>query len=156
MNTIARRLLDQGIELPETGRPMAALLKPTRLLGKSLYVSAQTPKWNNRIIHAGKVGGTLDLATGQDAARLCALNVIAHAREALDGDLGRIAAVAYVRGYVNADPGFHQIAEVVNGASQVFLDVFGEEIGAHCRTAIGAASMPFDATVEVEAEFHLR
>jgi enamine deaminase RidA (YjgF/YER057c/UK114 family) len=101
------------------------------------------------------VGETFGIDDGQKATRLCALNVLAHARAALDGDLDRIAAVAYLRGYVNVTPDFDQIAEVVNGASQVMLDVFGPEVGAHCRTAVGAASMPFNAAAEVEAEFYL-
>ena len=96
------------------------------------------------MVYAGRVGEAFGIEEGQLATRLCALNVLAHARAALDGDLDRVAAVAYLRGYVNVTPDFDQIAEVVNGASQVMLDVFGPEIGAHCRTAVGAASMPFN------------
>lgn len=142
-----------GIELPTASPPMAALLTPTRLLGNRLLVSAQTPKRDGKLIFTGKVGEEHDLAAAQDATRLCALNVLAHARAALDGDLGRVQAVAQVRGYVNVTPDFTMIAEAVNGASKLLLDVFGPEIGAHCRTAVGAANMPFGATAEVEAEF---
>lgn len=156
VNPIETRIAEIGIELPPTQPPMAALLKPTRILGRRLLVSAQLPKSDNRVVYTGKVGDSVDLATAQQATRLCALNVVAHAKEALDGDLGRIEAVANLRGFVNVAPGFHQIAEVVNGASQLILDVFGPEVGAHCRTAVGAASMPFDATAEIEAEFYLR
>lgn len=156
MNAIDLRIQEFGIVLPETQPPMAALLKSTRLLGRRLLISAQLPKLNNRVVYTGKVGDTIDLATAKQATRLCALNIIAHAKEALDGDLGRIEAVARVRGYVNVTPDFHEIAEVVNGASQIFLDIFGPEVGAHCRTAVGAANMPFNATAEVEAEFYLR
>lgn len=156
MNAIDRRMFECGIELPEAQPPMAALLRPTRILGQRLLVSAQTPKLNNRIVYTGRVGEALDLKAGQQATRLCALNVLSHARVALDGDLDRIEAVAYVRGYVNATPDFDQIAEVVNGASELLLEIFGPEAGAHCRTAIGAANMPFNAAAEVEAEFHLR
>lgn len=153
---VEQRMADLGIELPEPQPPMAALLIPVRILGQRLLVSAQLPKLQSRVVYTGRVGETLGLEDGQMATRLCALNVLAHARAALDGDLDRIAAVAYLRGYVNVAPSFDQIAEVVNGASQVMLDVFGPEIGAHCRTAMGAASMPFDAAAEVEAEFYLR
>lgn len=153
MNAIDRRLTERGIVLPDASPPLAALLRPTRLIGNRLLVSAQTPKLDGRIVYTGKVGREFDLATGQLAARLCALNAVAHARAALGGDLGRVEAVAVVRGYVNATADFTEIAEVVNGASQVILDIFGPEIGAHCRTAIGAATMPFGAAAEVEAEF---
>lgn len=155
-NPVEARMAELGIELPEPQPPMAALLTPVRILGQRLLVSAQLPKLQSRVVYTGRVGETLGLEEGQQATRLCALNVLAHARAALDGDLDRVAAVAYLRGYVNVAPSFDQIAEVVNGASQVMLDVFGPEIGAHCRTAVGAASMPFDAAAEVEAEFYLR
>lgn len=153
MNAIDRRLSDKGIVLPEASPPLAALLRPTRLIGSRLLVSAQTPKLDGRVVYTGKVGRDLDLPTAQLAARLCALNVVAHARAALHGDLGRVEAVAVVRGYVNVAPDFIAIAEVVNGASQLIIDIFGAEIGGHCRTAVGAASMPFDAAAEIEAEF---
>ena len=155
MSLIEEQIREIGIELPETQAPVVGLLKPARLLGRRLLISAQLPKRDNCIIYTGKVGDTVDLATAQRATELCALNVLAYAKEALDGDLGRIEAVAMVRGYVNVTPDFHAIADVVNGASQLLLDVFGPVIGAHCRAAIGAASMPFDATAEIEAEFYL-
>lgn len=132
---------------------MAALLTPTRLIGERLMVSAQTPKRDGALVYTGKVGQEHDLATAQDATRLCALNVLAHAKVALGGDLSRVQAVVQVRGYLNVTPDFTTIAEAVNGASKLFLEVFGPEIGAHCRTAVGAANMPFGATAEVEAEF---
>lgn len=151
-----KRIEEIGLELPEAQPPLAALLKPTRILGRRLLVSAQLPKRDNKVVYVGKVGDTVDLATAQEATRLCAMNVIVQAREALDNDLDRIEAVARLRGYVNVAPEFDQIAEVVNGASQLILDVFGHEVGAHCRTAVGAANMPFNATAEVEAEFYLK
>lgn len=156
LGIIDQRISDHNIELPTLSPPMAALLRATRILGPRLLVSAQLPRWDGKLIYTGKVGDQLDLATGQQAARLCALNVIAHCKQALEGDLDRVEAVASVRGYVNASPDFFQIAETVNGASQVILDIFGPEIGAHTRTAVGAASMPFNASLEVEAEFFVR
>ncbi|MEM6890129.1 MAG: RidA family protein [Pseudomonadota bacterium] len=156
MNAIDRRIAECGFELPVLQPPLAALLTPTRLIGRRLIVSAQLPKLNNEVVYKGRLGESVDLETGCAATRLCALNVLAQARAALHGDLGRIEAVVRVRGYVSVTPEFDEIAQVVNGASQVLLDVFGDEIGAHCRTAIGAANMPFGATAEVEAEFYLK
>lgn len=153
LNVIDERLAQLGIELPVAGPPMAALLTPTRLFGDRLLVSAQTPKRDGKLAFIGKVGAEHGLNAAQEATRLCALNVLAHAQVALNGDLGRIQAVAQLRGYVNVTPDFTMIAEAVNGASELFLDVFGPDVGAHCRTAVGAANMPFGATAEVEAEF---
>ena len=156
MNNIDRKLIELGIELPEAAEPMVALLKPARIIADRLLVSAQTPKLNGELIYRGKVGDKFDLSTGQEATRLCALNVIAQANKALGGDLARIRAIISVRGYINVNPNFHEIAETLNGASKLLLDIFGNEIGAHARTAIGAASMPFDVTAEVEAEFWIK
>ena len=156
MNAIDKRIADFGLELPDLHPPLAALLTPTQLLGRRLIVSAQLPKLRNKVVYTGRVGEDIDFETACAATRLCALNVLAQARAALDGDLCRVEAVVQLRGYVSVAPGFDQIAEVVNGASQVILDAFGDEIGAHCRTAVGAANMPFNATAEVEAEFYLR
>ena len=132
---------------------MAALLRPTRLIADRLIVSAQTPKLDGKLQYCGKVGDTFDLAEAQTATRLCMLNVLAHAQEAMLGDLDRVRAVVSVRGYINVTPDFCEIAEALNGASRVLLEIFGEEKGAHTRTAIGAASMPFGVAAEVEAEF---
>ena len=135
--------------------PMAALLIPSRLIGNRLVISAQLPKKDNRLMYKGRLGRDIDLGTGQLAAELCALNILSCAKQALDDDLSRIEAIVSVRGYVNTTPDFHQIAEVLNGASSLFLEVFGPKIGAHCRAAIGASNMPFNASVEVEAEFYV-
>lgn len=132
---------------------MAALLKPTRLIGQRLVVSAQTPKLDGKLAYCGKVGRDFDLETAQKITRLCMLNVLSHAREALDGDLSRVQAVVSVRGYINVTPEYKGIAEALNGASQALLAIFGDEIGSHTRTAMGAASMPFGVAAEVEAEF---
>ena len=153
MNAIDKRLEQLGIALPAATAPMAALLTPTRLIGERLLVSAQTPKRDGGLVYTGKVGEAHDLATAQDATRLCALNVLAQAKVALAGDLSRVRAVVQVRGNLNVTPHIIMLAEAVNGASRLFLDAFGPEIGSHCRTAVGAANMPFGATAEVEAEF---
>ncbi|GAB5511274.1 MAG: RidA family protein [Hyphomicrobiales bacterium] len=153
LNAIDERLAQLGIKLPAAAPPMAALLTPTRLVGDRLLVSAQTPKRDGKLVFTGKVGAEHDLNAAREATRLCALNVLAHARAALDDDLSRIEAVIQLRGYVSVTPEFTMIAEAVNGASELFLDVFGPVVGAHCRTAVGAANMPFGVTAEVEAEF---
>ena len=103
----------------------------------------------------GKLGREFSLEEGQAAARLCTLNVLTQARAALDGDLDRIARVVNVKGYVNAMPDFTAIPDVVNGASELMVEVFGEA-GYHTRTAMGNVVMPFDVALEVEAIFELR
>ena len=152
---IDARLAALGIELPTPPAPRTARILMAKAAGGFLFVSGQLPSWNGELRYAGKVGREFDLKAAQAAARLSALNVLAQARIALGGDLDRIAEVVGLRGYVNVVPEFTQIAQAVNGASELMIDVFGEA-GAHTRTAVGVAMMPYNAAIEVEAQFLLR
>ncbi|AXK83146.1 RidA family protein [Pseudolabrys taiwanensis] len=152
---IDARLRELGIELPSPPPPRTARILMAKIAGGSLYVSGQLPSWNGELRYVGKVGREFTLAEAQAAARLSALNVIAQARGALGGDLDRIAEVTYLRGYVNVTPDFIEIAQSVNGASDLMIEVFGAA-GAHARTAIGVAMMPYNAAIEVEAQFLLK
>jgi enamine deaminase RidA (YjgF/YER057c/UK114 family) len=149
------RLRELGIELPTPPQPRTARILMAKVANGFLFVSGQLPVWDGEIRYVGKVGHDFTLAEGQAAARLSALNVIAHARAAVHGDLDRIAEVTFLRGYVNVADGFAEIAQTVNGASDLMTDVFGDA-GAHARTAIGVAMMPYNAAIEVEAQFLLK
>ena len=152
---IDARLAALGIELPVPPAPRTARILMAKLAGGFLFVSGQLPAWNGELRYIGKVGREFDLAAAQAAARLSALNVLAQARITPGGDLDRIAEVVCLRGYVNVAPEFTEIAQAVNGASDLMIDVFGDA-GAHTRTAVGVAMMPYNAAIEVEAQFLLR
>lgn len=154
MSRIDARLAELGVELPVPPPPRAARILMAKQAGGFLFVSGQLPSWNGELRYVGKVGQEFDLAQAQAAARLSALNVLAHAKAALDGDLDRIADVVFLRGYVNVAPGFFDISQAVNGASDLMAEIFGPA-GAHARTAIGVAMMPYNAAIEVEAQFLL-
>lgn len=151
---IDTRLAELEIELPIPQKTRVAKILPTMIVDRLLYVSGMVPQWNGELRFVGKVGREYTLEEGQAAARLSTLNVLAQARDALDGDLGRITRVVNLKGYVNAMPDFTAISAVVNGASEVMIDLFGEA-GQHTRTALGVAVMPFDVATEVEAIFEL-
>ncbi len=153
-SAIDARLAELGIELPEPQLPRVAKILPALVVDQTLYVSGQVTTWNGELRFIGKVGREFDLEAGREAARLSALNVLAQARQALDGDLDRIARVINLKGYVNAMPDFTDIPAVVNGASELMIDLFGEA-GRHTRTAVGVAVMPFDVAIEVEGIFAL-
>ena len=146
--TIEQRLIDHDIELPEAAAP-AANYVPTVRSGNMLYVSGQVPVWNGGFRHVGKLGADISVEEGQTCARLCGLNVIAQARAAL-GDLDRVARVVKLVGFVNCTPEFSDQPKVVNGASDLMAEVFGDK-GKHARSAVGVASLPFGVAVEVEA-----
>ncbi len=152
MGRIDARLKELGIELPNAAPVRAARIQMAKIAGGFLFVSGQLPSWNGELRYVGKVGRDFDLAEAQMAARLSALNVLAQARAALGGDLDRIVEVVGLRGYVNVAPDFIDISQSVNGASDLMTEIFGAA-GAHTRTAIGVAMMPYNAAIEVEGQF---
>lgn len=152
---IDARLAELGIELPVPPASLGARIRMAKIAGPFLFVSGQLPSWNGELRYVGKVGREFYLPAAQAAARLSALNVLAQARLALDGDLDRIIEVVCLHGYVNVAPGFIEIAQAVNGASDLMIEAFGDA-GAHTRTAVGVAMMPYGVAIEVEAQFLLR
>lgn len=150
---IETRLQELGIELPEASAPVAAYV-PFTSDGSKLYVSGQVTVWNGELRYLGKVGQTLSVAEGKQAARLCGLNLLAQAKAGCDGNLDRIIRVLKLGGFVNCGPDFTEHPAVVNGASELMVDVFGNA-GRHARFAVGVASLPMGVSVEVEAVFEI-
>lgn len=148
------RLQALGIELPAPSTP-GANYAPFVQTGNLLFLTGQLSQWNGERRFIGKLGREFGEEQGQQAARLCALNLIAHLRRAMDGDLGRIVRCVRLTGYVNSTPDFTGQSQVMNGASDVFVEVFGDA-GRHTRIAIGAAALPYDVAVEVEGIFEVR
>ena len=145
---IKARLKELEIELPEVRKPVANFVACVQT-GNLVFVSGQVTFWNGDYMYKGKLGKEISIEDGQKAARVCALNVIAQARAFL-GDLDRVKRIVMVQGFVNAIPEFTDHPKVVNGASDVFVDVFGEA-GKHARFAVGMGSLPFNVAVEVAA-----
>jgi enamine deaminase RidA (YjgF/YER057c/UK114 family) len=115
-----------------------------------VFVAGQICQWNGERRHVGKLGAGIGIDAGRDAARLCALNIIAHLRVACGGDLDRVRRVVQLRGFVNCTPEFTDMPQVVNGASDLMVEVFGD-IGRHARAAVGTNALPGGVAVEVEA-----
>ena len=153
MSRIEARLRELSIELPEPSKPGATYVT-FRDAGGLVFLSGQLCHWNGERRYIGKLGREFGLPEGQAAARLCALNLIAQARAAAGGDLDRVRWVR-VGGFVNSMPDFVQQSQVVNGASDLIVQVFGDR-GRHARTAIGVAVLPYDVAVEVDAVFEVR
>ena len=152
MSAIETRLAELGVTLPDAPAP-AANYVPFVVSGKSVYVSGQVSAGPEGLI-TGKLGADLDVAAGAAAARACALSLIAQAKKAAGGDLDRIARVVKLVGFVNSTPDFGDQPKVINGASDFFVEVFGDK-GRHARSAVSAASLPFGVAVEIEAVFEL-
>lgn len=148
MSTIESRLQDMGITLPEAAAPVANYV-PFQLAGGQVHVSGQISLGPDGLV-TGRLGDDLDLEAGQAAARLCAINLIAQLKKACGGDLSRITQIVKLGGFVNADPAFTDVPKVINGASDLMVEVFGEA-GRHARSAVGVAVLPLNAAVEVDA-----
>ena len=145
------RLAATGIRLPPPPRA-AAQYVPCVRTGNLLYVSGQGPATAEGFV-TGKVGQTLDEAAAKHAARLTGLAILAVVRHEL-GSLDHVTRVVKVLGMVNAAPGFNRTPHVIDGCSELFLEVFGDA-GRHARSAVGVAELPFDIAVEIEAIFEV-
>lgn len=147
------RLAALKLELPNPAAP-AANYVPTVIAGNLLFVAGQITIFNGEVRYLGKLGADVDLETGVKAARLCGLNIISQSRAALGGSLDRIKRCVKVGGFVNCTPDFINHPQVVNGASDLMVEVFGDA-GKHARFAVGAVSLPRGVAVEVDAIFEI-
>lgn len=146
--TPEQRLEKMGITLPKTPVPVANYV-PWRFASPLLYLSGQGPKLPDGSYNVGRLGLTADVSQGYDDARLTGLQLLAVAKAAL-GELSRIEAVIKLLGMVNAEPDFSDHPKVINGCSDLFVEVLGD-VGKHARSAIGVGSLPNRMTVEIEA-----
>ncbi len=150
---ILERMQAHGITLPPPAPAVGAYV-PFVISGNQLFISGQLPLRDGKPSYIGKVGQELTVEDGYNAARLCALNILAQASFALDDDLGRVLRVVKLGGFVNATPTLGQEPAVINGASELMVQMF-EERGRHARFAVGVQSLPFRVSVEVEALFEI-
>ncbi len=153
MTRIDNQLKERGIVLPPVPAPTANF-ETSRHAGNYLYLSGQGPLDASGHLHTGKVGAEVPWEEAYQHARITGLNLLAAASNAV-GDLARVKQVVKLLGLVNAAPEFTQHPQVINGCSDLFVEVFGEKIGRGARSAIGVGSLPNNQTVEIEAIFEL-
>ena len=155
MGASERRLAELGLALPQPAAPVANYVPFVRT-GNLVVISGQLclgPEGKLGAKHVGKLGGEVSIEAGREAARLCALNVLAQLRAAV-GELDDVVRCVRLGGFINARPDFAAVASVMNGASDLLVDVLGER-GRHARSTIGVAELPLDAAVEVEGLFEV-
>ncbi len=153
MSTIEDRLAAEGITLPDAPAP-AANYVPFVKTGNLVFISGQLPLAGGKCEFVGRLGEEVEIEDGVQAARLCAINLIANLKVACGGDLSKVTRVVRIGGFVAALSDFEQHPAVVNGASDLMASIFGEA-GAHARAAVGVSSLPFGASVEVEGLFEV-
>ena len=150
---IYARLKELNITLPEPP-PKGGIYKPVKQVGNMLYISGQGATEKGVPVYIGQVGAESTLEQGQAAARLCALNALSTMENYL-GDLNKVKSLVKMLGFVASAPGFNQQPAVINGASQLLADIFGEENGIGVRSAIGTNELPGRITVEIEFIFEV-
>ena len=144
---IEERLLEISLVIPDLSPPLAAYI-PAKQTGNLVFTAGQLPMVNGELISKGLLGQDVEIDEANKAARICTLNALA-AIKGVIGDLDRIKQIVRVVGYVASVPTFTQQPAVVNGASELLLEIFGEN-GKHARSAVGMAVLPLNASVEIE------
>lgn len=152
-NKFEARLAELGIDLPNAAPP-AANYVPARKSGSLIYIAGQVPTAGGKDQYVGKVGQDVSIEDAQKAARLCAINILAQLRTALGGSLSGVVGCVRLGGFVNTTPEFGDHPKVINGASDLMVEVFGDA-GRHARAAVGCNSLPRNVAVEVDAIFEV-
>ena len=147
MGKVESRINELKLSLPDVPKPVASYI-PAKLTGNLVFTAGQLPMLNGELISKGLLGQDVEIEEANKAARICTLNALA-AIKGVIGDLDRIKQIVRVVGYVASVPTFTQQPAVVNGASELLLEVFGEN-GKHARSAVGMAVLPLNASVEIE------
>ena len=146
---IDARLAEIGLEIPQAAAPVANYVGYV-VSGNLVFVSGQVTLKDGAPQYIGKLGAEISVEEGREAARLCAVNIIAQLKNACGGDLDRVKRVVKLGGFVNSTPDFTEQPQVINGASDLMVEVFGDK-GRHARAAVSAGSLPLGVSVEVDA-----
>jgi len=150
---IEARLDELGLSVPSAPVPAANYIPWVRT-GNLVYVAGQVPMKDGKFLWVGKVGREYTVEDAKEAARFVGLNVLSQLKTALDGDLDRLVRVVKLNGFVNCVEGFGHQPHVINGASELMIEVFGEA-GRHARSAVGVAGLPFGVAVEIDGVFEV-
>jgi enamine deaminase RidA (YjgF/YER057c/UK114 family) len=150
---IEARLAEIGVEIPVAATP-AANYVPYVVSGNMVFVSGQVPFVNGELQYKGKVGVDFDTDTAIECARFCALNILAQVKAACGGDLDRVVQCVKLGGFVNCVDGFGEQPKVINGASDLMVEIFGDK-GRHARFAVGTNALPMNVAVEIDAVFEI-
>lgn len=151
---VESRLQELGFTLPTPSAALATYV-PFIKTGSLVFISGQLPSWNGKLDYIGKVGREFSIEDGQAAARLCALNILAQLKGACEGDWSQVIGCVRLGGFIHSTDDFKEQPQVMNGASDLMVAVFGEN-GRHARAAVGVNALPLGAAVEIEAVFEVK
>ena len=154
MHLFEENIKNLGLNIPELPKALANYV-PYKIVGKTMYISGQAPVQNGELIYKGKVGSDVTVEDGIKAARLCVTNIIAAVKTGLEGDWSKLDSFVKLTGFVNCQDDFTDQPKIINGASDMLVDIFGDQ-GRHARVAVGSNALPLGIAVEIDAIVQLK
>ena len=154
MHSFEENIKNLGLNIPELPKALANYV-PYKIVGKTMYISGQAPVKNGEFIYKGKVGSDISVEDGIEAARLCVINIIAAVKTGLEGDWSKLDSFVKLTGYVNCQDTFTDQPQIINGASDMLVEIFGDQ-GRHSRVAVGSNALPLGIAVEIDAIVQLK
>lgn len=154
MHLFEENIKNLGLNIPELPKALANYV-PYKIVGKTMYISGQAPVQNGELIYKGKVGSDITIEDGIKAARLCVTNIIAAVKTGLEGDWSKLDSFVKLTGFVNCQDDFTDQPKIINGASDMLVDIFGDQ-GRHARVAVGSNALPLGIAVEIDAIVQLK
>ena len=154
MHLFEENIKNLGLNIPELPKALANYV-PYKIAGKTMYISGQAPVQNGELIYKGKVGSDITIEDGIKAARLCVTNIIAAVKTGLEGDWDKLDSFVKLTGFVNCQDDFTDQPKIINGASDMLVEIFGDQ-GRHARVAVGSNALPLGISVEIDAIVQLK
>mgnify|MGYP001312958455 FL=1 len=154
MHLFDENIKNLGLNIPDLPKALANYV-PYKLIGKTIYISGQAPVQNGELIYKGKVGSDISIEEGIEAAKLCVINIIAALKTGLEGDWDKLDSFVKLTGFVNCQDNFTDQPKIINGASDMLVEIFGDQ-GRHARVAVGSNALPLGIAVEIDAIAQLK
>ena len=154
MHLFDENIKNLGLNIPDLPKALANYV-PYKIIGKTIYISGQAPVQNGELIYKGKVGSDISIEEGIEAAKLCVINIIAALKTGLEGDWDKLDSFIKLTGFVNCQDNFTDQPKIINGASDMLVEIFGDQ-GRHARVAVGSNALPLGIAVEIDAIVQLK
>ena len=154
MHLFDENIKNLGLNIPDLPKALANYV-PYKLIGKTIYISGQAPVKNGELIYKGKVGSDISIEEGIEAAKLCVINIIAALKTGLEGDWDKLDSFVKLTGFVNCQDNFTDQPKIINGASDMLVEIFGDQ-GRHARVAVGSNALPLGIAVEIDSIVQLK
>ena len=154
MHLFDENIKNLGLNIPDLPKALANYV-PYKIIGKTIYISGQAPVENGELVYKGKVGSDISIEEGIEAAKLCVINIIAALKTGLEGDWDKLDSFIKLTGFVNCQDNFTDQPKIINGASDMLVEIFGDQ-GRHARVAVGSNALPLGIAVEIDAIVQLK